>query len=70
MTIPSEFDFSHLDAEQKLALVDALLESIDDLPISESLLAELDRRRQAVNDGTMQTHSWEAVKASLWPKRS
>ncbi len=65
----SGFDFSHLSAEQRLELVDALLESIDDLPMSDALAAELDRRSAAVRAGEMPTHSWDEVKASLWPPR-
>ena len=63
-------DFSHLTTEQKLQLVDALLESIDsDLPISPKLAAELDRRSAAVHSGAEKLHSWEDISAALWPKR-
>ncbi len=70
MTSIGGVDFSHLSTEQRLELVDALLESIDDLPMSLELAAELDRRSAAVHDGTMKTYGWEEVQASLWPKRS
>lgn len=63
------FDFSHLSTEQRLELVDALLESIDDLPISEELATELARRSAAVHAGTMPTHSWDEVQKSVWPNR-
>lgn len=65
-----DFDFSHLSTEQRLALVEALLESIDsDLPISTELAAELDRRSAAVSSGAEKLHPWEEASASLWPKR-
>lgn len=63
-------DFSHLSTEQRLELVDALLESIDEFPINEELAAELDKRSAAVHAGTMPTHSWDEVKAEIWPNRS
>jgi putative addiction module component (TIGR02574 family) len=69
MTTVGGVDFSHLSTEQRLELVDALLESIDDLPISAELAAELDRRSAAVHAGEMATHSWDEVKAAIWPKR-
>lgn len=60
-------DFSHLSHEERLQLVDELLESLEpeEVPLTEAQTAELKRRLELVESGRMEMIPWEQVQADL-----
>ena len=58
-----------LDVPQKLALIDALWQSIEDdprqIPVSDEIIAELDRRKAAVEKNPKSLVPWEKVQELL-----
>jgi putative addiction module component (TIGR02574 family) len=73
MTVRDKFDFSALTLDEKCILAHELLLEVEreaqNAPVSEDLIAELERRSAAVRAGTEKTYSWEDVQARLWPQR-
>ncbi|MEM1354055.1 MAG: addiction module protein [Planctomycetota bacterium] len=52
--------------ELRIHIVEQLLESLDDeheFDVSQEVIAECLRIREAIHGGTMRTHTWEEVKA-------
>ena len=66
------FDFSHLSTPERILLAEALWDSVyeeaQNLPLSEEIKQELDRRLAAEEAGEMKYYSWEEVKAELFKK--
>ncbi|OAN42996.1 hypothetical protein A6A04_09860 [Paramagnetospirillum marisnigri] len=59
--------FEHLSAEQRLALIGELWESLESpaVPVTPAQQAELDRRLESVEQDLAQAVPWEAFRADL-----
>lgn len=69
---PHPIEFSHLSVPERIFMAEALWDSVydeaDNLPISEEIKQELDRRLAAEKEGKVTFSSWEDVKARLFKK--
>lgn len=60
-------DFSHLSPQERLDLAGDLLDSLGeaDIPLSESLKTELDRRNASFSESRAQAVPWAEVRVRL-----
>ncbi|WP_211105100.1 addiction module protein [Azospirillum brasilense] len=65
-------DFSHLSPQERLDLIGELWESLDegDVPVSEGVRAELDRRNADFQEGRVKAVSWSELRGVLRPGRA
>ncbi len=64
-------DATRLPISDQLRLIDELASLVpDDQPphLSPEWLAEINRRSDSIDDGTVQTESWAAIRESLFAK--
>ncbi len=66
-SILSPEQIAKLTAEQRLALIEALWDSLeqDDLPITPAQAAELDRRMETYEQDAVNAQPWEAVRKRI-----
>jgi putative addiction module component (TIGR02574 family) len=64
-------ELARLSPRQRLDLIEALWESLDDrdVPVTEAQRAELDRRIAGFEQDREQSISWEQISAELRPRR-
>lgn len=62
-------DFSHLSPQERLGLAGELLDSLDDMdvPLSDGMKAELDRRNATFRETRLHAVPWTEVRAKLRP---
>ncbi|MDC7681900.1 addiction module protein [Asticcacaulis sp. BYS171W] len=67
MNAVSKISISDLTVEERLELIEALWDSLEDndLPVPEWHLAEIDRRMETFEQDKAQSVSWETIKAEL-----
>ncbi len=67
ISILSPEQIAKLTAEQRLALIEALWDSLeqDDLPITPAQAAELDRRMETYEQDAANAQPWEAVRKRI-----
>ena len=61
-----DINYSHLSPAERLVLVQDILDSVLDesqeQTLTQAQIAEIDRRCEAIDNGTMQMHAWEDVR--------